>query len=181
MGSIHLAFGRLLSLIAGLTLLVLSLALCAAASLARDRAQGISLPNSSSRTKSIGAVFAAVMAGVMSSMLNIGFVYGAPLAKNAKAAGCPVFLTTTTIWVPVLLGGLIFNLGYPAYRIWRASSWSTLLQGVITRYYGFGRLPWASFGSAPSCCTALGHRSWVRSAPYIRLGSHRCGFDFDFE
>jgi L-rhamnose-H+ transport protein len=128
-GSVHVDRGSLLWLIGGLTLLALSLALCTAASITRDRAQGILLSSSGSRSQSIGAVFIAVMAGVMSAMINIGFVYGAPLANSARAAGCPALLASVTIWIPVLLGGLIFNMGYPAYLISRRSSWPTFFRG----------------------------------------------------
>jgi len=128
-GAVDIGSTSLLWLLGGLVLLVLSLVLCAAASIARDRAQGISSFDSVSHARSIGAVFVAVLAGIMSAMLNIGFVYGAPLAQGAKAAGCPVFLANVTIWVPALLGGLIFNMGYPAYLISRARSWSTYSRG----------------------------------------------------
>ena len=127
-GSIHIASGNLWGLAGGLTLLALSLYLCVAASVTRDRARGDSLAIPASRSQSLGAVFLAIAAGVTSAMLNIGFVYGVPLAQSAKAIGCPVFLTSVTIWVPILLGGLISNVGYPAYLIWRKASWSTFFR-----------------------------------------------------
>jgi len=79
----------------------------------------------------------AVLSGVLSSLLNIGFVFGAPLSEKARALGCPEFLAAVTIWVPVLLGGLVFNMGYPAYLISRKSSWSTLFRGDETASYWF--------------------------------------------
>lgn len=127
MGAVRLGAHQLVWLIGGLTLLAFSLVLCAGASLSRDRAERVSSSDAISGRQSIGAVSIAVVAGILSSMLNIGFVYGAPLADKAKAVGCPLFLSTVTIWVPVLLGGLILNMGYPAYLMFRKNSWSTLL------------------------------------------------------
>lgn len=123
-GSVQLGRASLLWLTGGLALVALSLVLCAAASISRDRAQGMTGSGRGPGSQSIGAVFIAVMAGIMSAMINIGFAYGAPLASAARAAGCPLVLASVTIWVPVLLGGAIFNMGYPAYLIHRGGSWS---------------------------------------------------------
>ena len=75
-----------------LSLLALSLVLCAAASITRDRAQGNAGLKMRPGSHSIVAIIIAVLAGIMSVMINIGFAYGAPLATGARAAGCPVFL-----------------------------------------------------------------------------------------
>lgn len=128
-GSVQMGRVRLLWLIGGLSLLALSLVLCATASISRDRAQSVALPNQAPGSHSIVAVFIAVVAGVTSAMLNIGFAYGAPLSSAAQAAGCPRFLASVTIWVPALLGGVIFNMGFPAYLIQKRGSWSMFLSG----------------------------------------------------
>jgi len=128
-GAVHVGRGSLLWLMGGLSLLALSLVLCAAASITRDRAQDKTGLKTRPGSQSLVAVFIALMAGVLSAMINIGFAYGAPLATGARAAGCPVFLASVAIWVPVLLGGIVFNMGYPAYLIHRSGSWSTLFRG----------------------------------------------------
>jgi L-rhamnose-H+ transport protein len=84
-------------------------------------------------------VLIALVAGALSSMLNIGFVVGAPLAQNAKTDGAPPLLTSVAIWIPVLLGGLVPNLGYPVYLLCKRRSW-------------------ALFATAPKCAG-----SWFRS------------------
>jgi L-rhamnose-H+ transport protein len=128
-GSVQVGSASLGLLVGGLALLALSLVMCAVASVSRDLAQGLTGVGSGAVSQSIGAVFIAVLAGIMSSMINIGFAYGAPLATAARTAGCPLILAIVAIWVPVLLGGAIFNVGYPAYLIHRRGSWLTFFNG----------------------------------------------------
>jgi L-rhamnose-H+ transport protein len=127
--SVRLGLNGLEWLIAGLGLLALSLVLCVGATIARDRSQGAAAPRAEPRRQLIFDIFIVVMAGVMSAMINIGFAYGAPLGEAAKMAGCPPLLASLTVWIPVLLGGLIFNIGYPIYLISRDGSWSTFFNG----------------------------------------------------
>ncbi len=139
LGAVHVGPKRFMWLIGGLSLLALSLVLCAAASVSRDRVQRVSSASSGSTRqsagKSVGAVLLAVAAGVLSSMLQVGFVVGAPLAEKAKVAGFPAALATVSIWVPVLLGGLVFNMGYPAYLISKGRSWSTLVSARGSAFF----------------------------------------------
>ncbi len=128
-GAVHVSLEHLMWLLGGEGLLAVSLLLCATASITRDRAQGKSSPHSVSHVESVGAVLITVGAGVLSSMLNIGFVFGASLADKAKASGCPALLATVAIWMPALLGGLIFNMGYPAFLVSRNKAWAFLFNG----------------------------------------------------
>jgi L-rhamnose-H+ transport protein len=134
-GAVHLDLKQLIWLIGGLSLLVLSLLLCALASISRDRAQGIVTANSVFQARSVGPILVAVASGVLSSLLNIGFVFGAPLTEKARALGSPALLASVVIWVPVLFGGLVPNMGYPAYLITKKGSWSSLFSGDGTGDY----------------------------------------------
>lgn len=136
-GVVHLDLKQLIWLIEGLSLLVMSLLLCALASVRRDRAQGIVTTNSLFQAGSGGAILVAVVSGVLSSLLNIGFALGAPLSEKAKAVGCSALSASVVIWVPVLLGALVFNMGYPAYLITRTSSWTSLFCGDGTADYWY--------------------------------------------
>ncbi len=127
-GAAPIDFEHLLWLLLGLGVLVLSLVLCAAASLSREESGETSL-NAAKGGKSLAAVLLAVLAGVFSSMLNIGFAAGAPLIEHAATDGSPAVLSSMAVWVPALLGGLLFNAGYPAYQITRRKSWSMFLSG----------------------------------------------------
>jgi hypothetical protein len=101
----------------GLTLLVLSLGVFATACITRDRTRVHDTPPSSAGWKvwSVVGVAIAVASSLLSSMLNFGFVAGASLAAGAVAEGFPAALASVAIWVPALFGGLLLNMGYPAY------------------------------------------------------------------
>jgi L-rhamnose-H+ transport protein len=78
-------------------------------------------------SRSFWAVLIAFVAGVLSPMLNMGFVVGAPLARNAVSECAPTLLASVAIWIPVLLGGFLFNMGYSVYLISRRRSWDLLV------------------------------------------------------
>jgi len=128
-GVVHIDGGHLLWLMGGLLLLTLSLVLCASASVSRDQARGLPSPNLRPQGHALWAVLIAVMAGALSSMLNMGFVVGAPLARNALSHGAPALVASVAIWIPVLLGGLLFNVGYPVYLICKGKSWDLFARG----------------------------------------------------
>ncbi len=128
-GAVHIDRSHLQWLVLGLTLLILSLILCAGASVSRDRSHQNKLNKVRPSTGAFVAVFLAVLAGCLSSVLNVGFAVGAPLIENAKVDGSPPLLASLAVWIPALFGGLIFNMGYPAYLISLRGSWPLLLEG----------------------------------------------------
>lgn len=128
---------RLVWLAGGLSLLGLSLVLCAAASITRDRNRAQNTPTAAAgwKSRSVVGVLIAVASGLLSAMLNFGFVAGASLAEGAVAKGFPPVLASVAIWVPALFGGLLLNMGYPAYLISRNHSWSVLFGAPIRLGY----------------------------------------------
>jgi len=128
-GAVHVNGRQLLWLIGGLSLLTLSLVLCASASISRDRARGQPSSGPRNQGNSLWAVLIALLAGATSSMINMGFVIGAPLARNAQSHGAPGLVASVAIWIPVLLGGLLFNIGYPVFLIFKCKSWNLFVRG----------------------------------------------------
>ena len=61
----------------------------------------------------------AIISGITSSMLNIGFVYGNPIQETAFNDGINPQLATLPIWNIVLLGGFTINFGYATYRLFK--------------------------------------------------------------
>ncbi|MBI3667845.1 MAG: hypothetical protein HY236_16710 [Acidobacteria bacterium] len=125
-GAAKLSASDLLRLSVGLLLLVCGIVITGRASVERDR---LASPR---QVVMLGAgswtgVLLAVFGGALSSMLNIGFAYGAPLVEQAKRAGVTPLASGLAIWTPALFGGCILNSVFTSRRIHRAGSWGKFM------------------------------------------------------
>lgn len=100
--------------IAGIALVLLGVAVSAVAGKMRDQTQKEG--TKSSDHFGLG-LFMAIASGVCASMMNVGFVYGAPLARAAAAHRANTLWLTDAIWVPLLAGGAVPNLLYCIYLL----------------------------------------------------------------
>ena len=104
----------------------------------------------------------AVISGLTSPMLNIGFVYGNPILETALTLGVSAEFASIPIWIAVLLGGFIVNFGYAAYLLIKAKTYelfsgnksTQLLLSVTSGLFFFSGL--AIYGIASSLLSALG-------------------------
>lgn len=113
----------------GLFILSISLVLCAAASMARDKAQGATNRQAIPFKSSLLGIMIATASGILSSMLNTGFAFGGPLVQKATTLGHSPLLASLAVWIPVLLGGLLINLTYTSFLIQRQQSWRLFWNG----------------------------------------------------
>lgn len=67
----------------------------------------------------------ALASGVLSALLNVGFVNAQAVGQVAEAAGVPMRNTSLAIWVVVLLGAFLMNAGYALYLLFQNRSWSS--------------------------------------------------------
>jgi L-rhamnose-H+ transport protein len=67
----------------------------------------------------------ALASGVLSALLNVGFVNAQAVGQVAEAAGVPVRNTSLAIWVVVLLGAFLMNAGYAIFLLFQNRSWSS--------------------------------------------------------
>ncbi len=74
-----------------------------------------------------------IMAGVLSSLFNIGFAYSTRLAEQAKILGAPDLVAAVAVWLPFLTVGCIVNAGYSLWLMFTRKTAS----GFIGP--GFGR------------------------------------------
>ena len=65
----------------------------------------------------------AVISGLTSPMLNIGFVYGNPILETALSLGVSAEFATIPLWIPILLGGFLVNFGYASYLLIKAKTY----------------------------------------------------------
>ena len=104
----------------------------------------------------------AVISGLTSPMLNIGFVYGNPILETALSLGVSAEFATIPLWIPILLGGFLVNFGYAAYLLIKAKTYKLfpentckhLILSLTSGIFFFSGL--AIYGIASSLLNTLG-------------------------
>jgi L-rhamnose-H+ transport protein len=71
----------------------------------------------------------AVLAGVLSAMLNLSLAFGEPIASTAIRNGTVVSKAAFAVWPVALAGGLFPNLGYAVWLLAKNRSWKTMTTG----------------------------------------------------
>jgi L-rhamnose-H+ transport protein len=98
------------SLLSGLTLVVLGVGFCAAAGQRREN-ELAKKPNRGKGSFRIGLAF-AVLSGLLASLMNVGISFAGPLLQLAAAHGAKPIWCANVIWPPLLAGGAIPNILY---------------------------------------------------------------------
>lgn len=129
-GAVSLTGQDIEKFIFGLSLLILGIAACACASVLRDRAGNLEMKLAPKITSWMG-ISLAVLAGLVSSMLNIGFAHGKPLIDMAHADGVSEGAASLAIWIPSLLGGFLVNASFAILQIQRNRSWRKFAQANL--------------------------------------------------
>ncbi len=126
-------------LLIGLAIALAGIAICSTAGALRDRDNRRAAPSASGGRFVTGLVV-SLLSGILSPMLNIGFVYGEPLQSAARTMGASVSLSANAIWAPALFGGFFANAGYAIFLLVRNRNWSLYSQGKA------GVLDWIGCG-----------------------------------
>ena len=104
----------------------------------------------------------AVISGLTSPMLNIGFVYGNPILETALSLGVSPEFATIPLWIAILLGGFLVNFGYASYLLIKAKTYKLfpentckhLILSLTSGIFFFSGL--AIYGIASSLLITLG-------------------------
>lgn len=130
----ELATRRGLTLLAGLAIAIVGIIACSIAGAQREKDQkGAS--GGAPRKSFLTGLLICLASGILSPMLNFGFVYGKPLQDAATALGARADLASTVIWVPALAGGFLANAGYAVYLLNKNKTWSVYGQTGVPRTY----------------------------------------------
>ena len=100
----------------------------------------------------------AIVSGVLSAMLNLSLAFGNPIAQAAVHHGAQTSTAVFAVWPVALASGLIPNIGYAIYLLYKNRSWklfthapqdaflsllmgllwigAVLIYGLSTRYLG---------------------------------------------
>ncbi|MFB3828316.1 MAG: L-rhamnose/proton symporter RhaT [Bryobacteraceae bacterium] len=120
-------------LVAGLVIVVIGLVLCGRAGALRDRDQ-------KSSGGFVTGLVICILSGVLSPMLNFGFVFGRALQDAAVSAGARPDLAGNAIWAPALAAGFLPNAGYALYLMRRNRSAGLFFLRGVPRWYWLGGL-----------------------------------------
>jgi L-rhamnose-H+ transport protein len=123
----------------GLVVLILGIAACAYASQMRDRAGNAEMRIAPGIGSWVGVTL-ALLAGVVSSMLNIGFAHGKPLVQAAIAAGITPLASGLAVWIPALLGGCAVNSVFALVQIHRSGGLKQFRSAKISTWLRSGSM-----------------------------------------
>lgn len=105
----------------GLLISLIGVAFTAKAGIDRDKLQNSTeSKNKSNITKGI---LIAVVCGVLSALLNVGFSNAAPIAKTAENFGVITRNSSLVAWVVVLWGAFLMNALYCVYLLFKNNTW----------------------------------------------------------
>ena len=68
-----------------------------------------------------------IVAGILSSMLNLAFVFADSIRVLALMAGASASAAVNTLWLPILIAGFLPTLAYCSYLLTENRSWSGFL------------------------------------------------------
>lgn len=111
--------------LAGVGLMMIGVAVVAWAGVRRDRGAGAGIAGiRQGREFRVGLVI-AILSGVLSALLNVGFANAAPVAAAAAAGGALPRNSSLAAWVVVLGGAFLMNALYAGYLLARNRVWCT--------------------------------------------------------
>ena len=108
-------------IIGGLLISLIGVAITAKAGIERDKL--LSSDNKSSNI--LKGILIAVTCGLLSSLLNVGFVNATPIAEKAQEYGVIARNSSLAAWVVVLWGAFMMNFGYAIFLLIKNNSWKT--------------------------------------------------------
>ena len=107
----------------GLLISLVGVALTAKAGIERDKLQNSN--DSNNKSNIIKGILIAVVCGVLSALLNVGFSNAAPIAKTAEDFGVITRNSSLVAWVVVLWGAFLMNALYCVYLLFKNNSWNS--------------------------------------------------------
>lgn len=108
--------------IAGLAITLVGVGITAKAGIDKDK---ISSEQEGEKPNIAKGILIAVACGVLSALLNVGFVEATPIAKLAEEFGALDRNASLAAWVVVLIGAFIMNAGYAIYLLFKNKSWNS--------------------------------------------------------
>jgi L-rhamnose-H+ transport protein len=130
-------------ILAGIAVEIFGIVLCGRAGMMRERAESTKGDRGDLVGKARPMAVALLLvtgSGVLSAVFNIGFALAQPIATFGQQNGLTLFEGTNLIWVLMLAGGAISNLGFCAYLVLKNRSAGKFTQTGSLRLYTLGAL-----------------------------------------
>lgn len=154
--------------IAGVMLMLVGVAITAYAGIKRDKKSG--QENTSGVNLKTGLTI-ALISGVLSALLNVGFVNAQPVGQTAEAAGVIARNSSLAVWVVVLIGAYIMNAGYSITLLIKNKTWHSFSVQNSGKAYawaiGAGLLWFGALGIYGQGATLMGSMGPVIGWPIL--------------
>jgi len=108
-------------IISGLIVTLIGVAITAKAGIDKDK---LTSNNTDEKKNIVKGILIAVACGILSALLNVGFVNAAPIASLAETMGAIDRNASLAAWVVVLIGAFIMNAGYAIFLLTKNKTWS---------------------------------------------------------
>jgi L-rhamnose-H+ transport protein len=132
------------TILTGIAVEIIGIVLCGRAGMMRER---VRTDSAVQRGDLVGkarplavALVLVVGSGLLSAVFNVGFALAHPITAYGQQQGLSEFASTNLIWILMLGGGAVSNLGFCAYLLWKNKTAHKFLQAGGLRLYGFGLL-----------------------------------------
>ncbi|TXF87971.1 rhamnose/proton symporter RhaT [Neolewinella aurantiaca] len=108
---------------AGVMLMLIGVAITAYAGIQKDKLLNQEVEGGAAKLRT--GLIIAFVSGVLSALLNVGFVSAQPVGEIAADAGVITRNTSLAVWVVVLLGAFVMNAGYALFLLFKNKSFSS--------------------------------------------------------
>ena len=109
-------------ILSGVVIMSIGIFLTAWSGQIKERAAAVH--QSPSHRSYLGAIFLAVLCGLMAPMLNYSFAFGQDIAKTAEVFGNQPVHAAYAVWPVALAGGLVPNAAYSLWLLAKNQTWA---------------------------------------------------------
>ena len=124
-------------IIGGVVVMLVGVAITAVAGIQKDK---IAKAGVGEKINLKTGLIIAVLSGLLSALLSVGFDNGKPIGDLAVEAGALTRNSSLAIWVVVLWGGFLMNAGYAVFLLFRNKTWSSFKVEKSGKAYGWAIL-----------------------------------------